>query len=31
MHENEIGAAVVDFAVRLHQDLGPGLPSLFTK
>jgi len=26
MHENEIGAAVVDFAVRLHQDLGPGLP-----
>jgi GxxExxY protein len=25
MHENEIGTAVVDSAVRLHQILGPGL------
>ena len=25
MHENEIGALIVDAAVRLHQDLGPGL------
>ena len=25
MHENEIGTAVVDFAVHLHQDLGSGL------
>ena len=25
MHENEIGTAVVDCAVQLHQDLGPGL------
>ena len=25
MHENEIGALVVDCAVNLHQDLGPGL------
>ncbi len=25
MHENEIGTAIVDCAVRLHQDLGPGL------
>ena len=25
MHENEIGTIVVDSAVRLHQDLGPGL------
>lgn len=25
MHENEIGTIVVDCAVRLHQDLGPGL------
>jgi len=25
MHENEIGTAVLDFAVHLHQDLGPGL------
>jgi GxxExxY protein len=25
MHENEIGTAVVDSAVRLHQALGPGL------
>jgi len=26
MHEKEIGVVVVDFAVHLHQDLGPGLP-----
>ena len=25
MHENEIGSIVVDCAVVLHQDLGPGL------
>ena len=25
MHENEIGTAVVDCAVHLHQDLGRGL------
>ena len=25
MHENEIGTVVVDCAVQLHQDLGPGL------
>ncbi len=25
MHENEIGKIVVDCAVRLHQELGPGL------
>ena len=25
MHENEIGTAIVDGAVHLHQDLGPGL------
>lgn len=25
MHENEIGTIVVDCAVQLHQDLGPGL------
>lgn len=25
MHENEIGTAIVDCAVHLHQDLGPGL------
>ncbi len=25
MHENEIGSAVVDCAVALHRDLGPGL------
>jgi GxxExxY protein len=25
MHENEIGTVIVDCAVRLHQDLGPGL------
>jgi GxxExxY protein len=25
MHENEIGTVVVDCAIRLHQDLGPGL------
>lgn len=25
MHENEIGTMIVDCAVRLHQDLGPGL------
>jgi GxxExxY protein len=25
MHENEIGTAVVDSALRLHQALGPGL------
>jgi GxxExxY protein len=25
MHENEIGTMVVDCAVQLHQDLGPGL------
>ena len=25
MHENQIGTAVVDSAVRLHQALGPGL------
>lgn len=25
MHENEIGSVVVDCAVILHQDLGPGL------
>ena len=24
MHENEIGTAIVDCAVHLHQDLGPG-------
>lgn len=25
MHENEIGTLIVDSAVQLHQDLGPGL------
>ncbi len=25
MHENEIGTVIVDCAVKLHQDLGPGL------
>ena len=25
MHENNIGTAIVDCAVNLHQDLGPGL------
>lgn len=25
MHENEIGTSIVDCAVRIHQDLGPGL------
>jgi len=25
MHENEIGTLIVDSAVRLHRDLGPGL------
>ena len=25
MHENEIGTVIVDSAVQLHQDLGPGL------
>ncbi|MFO0906036.1 MAG: GxxExxY protein [Pirellulales bacterium] len=25
MHENEIGTLIVDCAVQLHQDLGPGL------
>ena len=25
MHENEIGTMIVDCAVHLHQDLGPGL------
>jgi GxxExxY protein len=25
MHENEIGTAIVDCAVRLHQAVGPGL------
>ncbi len=25
MHENEIGTLIVDCAVHLHQDLGPGL------
>lgn len=25
MHENEIGTLIVDSAVHLHQDLGPGL------
>ena len=25
MHENEIGTLIVDTAVHLHQDLGPGL------
>ena len=25
MHENEIGTMIVDYAVHLHQDLGPGL------
>lgn len=25
MHENAIGTVVVDCAIRLHQDLGPGL------
>jgi len=25
MHENEIGTTIVDCAVHLHQDLGPGL------
>ena len=25
MHENEIGDIIVDSAVRLHRDLGPGL------
>ncbi len=24
MHENEIGTLIVDSAVHLHQDLGPG-------
>ena len=26
MHENEIGMLIVDSAMHLHQDLGPGLP-----
>ena len=25
MHENEIGTMIVDSAVNLHQELGPGL------
>ena len=25
MHENEIGTVIVDCAVHLHQNLGPGL------
>ena len=25
MHENELGTVIVDCAVRLHRDLGPGL------
>lgn len=25
MHENEIGTIIVDCAIHLHQDLGPGL------
>lgn len=25
MHENDVGTAIVDCAVHLHQDLGPGL------
>jgi hypothetical protein len=25
MHENEIGTVIVDCAVYLHKDLGPGL------
>lgn len=25
MHENEIGTVIVDLAVKLHMDLGPGL------
>ena len=25
MHENEIGTLIIDSAIRLHQDLGPGL------
>jgi GxxExxY protein len=25
MHENEIGTTIVDCAIHLHQDLGPGL------
>lgn len=25
MHENEIGTIIVDCAIQLHQDLGPGL------
>ncbi len=25
MHENEIGTIIVDSAIHLHQDLGPGL------
>lgn len=25
MHENDIGTVIVDCAVQLHQDLGPGL------
>ena len=25
MHENEVGTVIVDSAVHLHQDLGPGL------
>ncbi len=25
MHENQIGTSIVDCAVRIHQDLGPGL------
>ncbi len=25
MHENEIGTNIVDAAIQLHQDLGPGL------
>ena len=31
MHENEIGTVVVDGAVHLHQDLGPGLLETVTE
>ena len=28
MHENEIGTLIVDSAIHLHRDLGPGLLEL---
>ena len=31
MHVKEIGAMIVDGAVYLHQDLGPGLLETFTE